>query len=102
MAFHCPHYTMIIDHEISDLHCEDLEGEVIEPFNGFNELELEDTSKNKEISSPTIAIMRCILSTPLESDTWKRTSILHTFIQCKRKKCKFVINEGSTMNILAK
>ncbi|XP_022852355.1 uncharacterized protein LOC111373989 [Olea europaea var. sylvestris] len=49
-----------------------------------------------------ISVMRCILSTPIDSDSWKRTSIIYTFIPCNSRSCKLVIDGGSTMNVVSK
>ncbi|GAV69007.1 hypothetical protein CFOL_v3_12508, partial [Cephalotus follicularis] len=33
---------------------------------------------------------------------WKRTTIFHTFIQCGERSCKFVIDNGSCINVVSK
>ena len=46
--------------------------------------------------------MRDILSTPNNNDSWKRTSIFHTFIPLNKKSCKLVIDGGISMNVISK
>ena len=47
-------------------------------------------------------MVRCVLSTIVDNDNWKHTSIFHTVIQSGDKKCKLVINGGSSMNVVSK
>ena len=47
-------------------------------------------------------MVRCVLSTTVDNDNWKRTSIFHTVIQSGYKKCKLVIDGGSSMNVVSK
>ena len=49
-----------------------------------------------------VGVVRCVLSTTIDNDNWKRTSIFHTVIQSGDKKCKLVINGGSSMNVVSK
>ena len=43
-----------------------------------------------------------MLSTIVDNDNWKHTSIFHTVIQSGDKKCKLVINGSSSMNVVSK
>ena len=43
-----------------------------------------------------------MLSTTIDNGNWKRTSIFHTVIQSGDKKCKLVIDGGSSMNVVSK
>ena len=43
-----------------------------------------------------------MLSTTIDNDNWKRTSIFHIIIQSGDKKCKLVIDRGSSMNMVSK
>ena len=43
-----------------------------------------------------------MLSTTVDNDHWKRTSIFHTVIHSGDKKCKLVIDGGSSMNVVSK
>ena len=47
-------------------------------------------------------MVRRVLSTTVDNDNWKCTSIFHTIIQSADKKCKLVIDEGSSMNVVSK
>ena len=47
-------------------------------------------------------MVRCVLSTTVDNDNWKRTSIFHTVIQSRDKKCKLVIDGGSSINVVSK
>ena len=49
-----------------------------------------------------IDLVRCVLSTAVDNDNWKRTSIFHTVIQSRDNKCKLVIDGGSSMNVISK
>ncbi|CAL8114179.1 unnamed protein product [Prunus armeniaca] len=46
--------------------------------------------------------MRCIYSAPALPDSWKHTSIFHTYVPCNNQTCKLVIDGGSTMNVISK
>ncbi|KAF7808269.1 putative mitochondrial protein [Senna tora] len=35
------------------------------------------------------------------SDSWKRTSIFHTFVKCGNKVCKLVVDGGSSRNVVS-
>ena len=43
-----------------------------------------------------------MLSTIIDNDNWKRIGIFHTIIQSGDKKCKLVIDGGSSMNVVSK
>ena len=47
-------------------------------------------------------MVRYVLSTTVDDEIWKRTSIFHTIIQSGDKKCKLVIDRGSSMNVVSK
>ena len=47
-------------------------------------------------------MVRCVLSTTVDNDNWKRTSIFHTAIHSGDKKCKLVIDGGSSLNMVFK
>ena len=49
-----------------------------------------------------VAVVRCVLSTTISNDNWKRASNFHTIIQSGDKKCKLVIDRGSSMNVVSK
>ena len=47
-------------------------------------------------------MVRCVLSTTVDNNHWKRTSIFHIVIKSGDKKCKLVIDGGSSMNVVSK
>ena len=47
-----------------------------------------------------MGVVRCVLSTTVDNGNWKRTSIFHTVIQSGDKKCKLVIDDGGSMNVV--
>ena len=49
-----------------------------------------------------VGVVRCVLSTTVDNDDWKRISIFHTVIQSGDKKFKLVIDQGSSMNMVSK
>ena len=49
-----------------------------------------------------VGVVRCVLSTTVDNDNWKCTSIFHIVIQSGVKKCKLVIDGGSSMNVVSK
>ena len=49
-----------------------------------------------------VGVVRCVLSTIVDNDNWKRTSIFYTIMQSGDKKCKLVIDGGSSMNVVSK
>ena len=49
-----------------------------------------------------VTVVRCVLSTTVDNDNCKRTSIFHSIIQSGDKKCKLVIDGGSSMNVVYK
>lgn len=54
------------------------------------------------VNEGDLCVIHCILSTPKESDAWKRTSIFHTFVPISGKTCKLVIDRGSSINVVSK
>ena len=49
-----------------------------------------------------VGVVRSVLSTTVDNNHWKRTSIFHTVIQSGDRKCKLVIDGGSSMNVVSK
>ena len=47
-------------------------------------------------------MIRCILTTPNNNNSWKRTSIFHTFIPLNKKSSKLVIDGVSFINVISK
>ena len=48
-----------------------------------------------------LGVVRCLLTNPVMSDEWKRTTIFYTLIRCGETLMKMVIDDGSTMNVVA-
>ncbi|KAI9185053.1 hypothetical protein LWI28_003722 [Acer negundo] len=94
------HRTLIIGQEYDNYYPPDLTDEVIEPIEDIHDLDLEADLDNREFEGQ-LHMMKCIFTKSVSADTWKRTSVFHTFIQCKGKSYKLVIDGGSTMNIVS-
>ena len=94
---HCPQHALALDVEQSSL--EDEEDQIVDPlyYSGDEDDLHEDCDNNA-----CVGVVRCMLSTTVDNDHWKRTSIFHTVIQSGDKKCKLVIDEGSSMNVVSK
>ncbi|KAF7839637.1 putative mitochondrial protein [Senna tora] len=56
---------------------------------------------NQLSGSGFLNVMRCLLSNPIPQDSWKRTSIFHTFVKCGNKVCKLVVDGGSSRNVVS-
>ena len=56
----------------------------------------------KTVMMKRVGVGRCVLSTIVGNDNWKRTNIFHTIIQSRDKKCKLVIDGSSLMNVISK
>ena len=78
---------------------ENEEDQIINPldYSGDEDDLLEDCDKDA-----CVGVVRCVLSTTVDNDHWKPTSIFHTVIQSGDKKCKLVIDVGSSMNVVSK
>ena len=88
IASRCPQRALALDVEQSSL--EDEEDQIVDPldyFGGEDDLH-EDCDDNE-----CVGVVRCVLSTTIDNDNWKRTSIFHIVIQSGNKKCKLVIDE---------
>ena len=78
---------------------ENEEDQLIDPLDYFGD---EDDLHEDYDEDVYVGVVRCVLSTTVDNDNWKRTSIFHTIIQSGDKKCKLVIDEGSSMNVVSK
>ena len=97
IASRCPQRTLALDVEHSSL--EDEEDQIVDPldYSGDENDPHEDCDDDV-----CVGVVRCVLSTTVDNNNWKRTSIFHTVIQSGDKKCKLVIDEGSSMNVVSK
>ena len=97
IASRCPQPALALDFEQSSLEAE--EDKIVDPldYSGDEDDLHEDCDEDECVS-----VVRCVLSTTIDNDNWKRTSIFHTIIQSEDKKCKLVIDGGSSMNVISK
>ena len=78
---------------------EDEEDPIVDPLNYSSSVD--DLHEDCDVEE-CVGVVRCVLSTTIDNDNWKRTSIFHTIIQSGDKKCKLVIDGGSSMNVVSK
>ena len=97
IASRCPQRTLALDVEQSILGNE--EDQIIDPLDYSGD---EDGPHENCDEDACVGVVRCVLSTTIDNDHWKRTSIFHTVIQSGDKKCKLVIDGGSSMNVVSK
>ena len=96
IASRCPQRALALDVEQSNLEDED---QIVDPLDySGGEDDLHDNCDAKAC----VGVVRCVLSTPVDNDNWKRASIFHTIIHSGAKKCKLVIDGGSLMNVVSK
>jgi hypothetical protein len=51
---------------------------------------------------PRLIIVRCALTLPKESEDWRRSNILHTYVKCGGStNCKVIIDSGSCINAVS-
>ncbi|XP_022876875.1 uncharacterized protein LOC111395090 [Olea europaea var. sylvestris] len=99
IASRCPHRTLTVNQEPLLPTPKIDECFTVDPIDHSHE-DLEQLECHVE-DEVVVSIMRCILSTPVNSHSWKRTSIFHTYIPCNSSFCKLVIDGGSTMNAIS-
>ena len=97
IASHCPQRELALDVEWSSL--QDEEGQIVDPLDYSGD---EDDLHEDYDDDACVGVVQCVLSTTVDNDNWKRTSIFHTVIQSGDKKCKLVIDGGSSMNVVSK
>ena len=56
----------------------------------------DDSLLNKDY----LLVMRCIFSTPNDSNSWKRTSIFHNIILVNRKSCKLAFDGDCSKKVI--
>ena len=88
---------MALDIEHGSL--ENEEDQIVDPLDYSSD---EDDLHEDCDDDACVGVVRCMLSTTVDNDYWKRTSIFHTVIQSGDKKCKLVIDGGSSMNVVSK
>ena len=87
IASRCPQYALALEVEQSSL--EDEEDHIVNPLNYSSD---EDDLHEDCDDEVCVGVVRCVLSTTVDNDNWKRTSIFHTVLQSGDKKCKLVID----------
>ena len=97
MASRCPQRALALDVEQSNL--EDEEDQTVDPLDYSSD---EDNLHEDCDDDACVGVVRCVLSTTVDNDNWKRTTIFHTVIHSGNKKCKLVIDGGSSMNVVSK
>ena len=78
---------------------EDEEDQIVDPLNYSGD---EDDLHEDCDDEACIGVVRCVLSTTVDNDIWKHTTIFHTVILSGDKKYKLVIDGGSSMNVVSK
>ena len=97
IASRCPQRALALDVEQSIL--ENEEDQIVDPLDYSGD---EDDLHESCDEDACVSVVRSMLSTTVDNDHWKRTSIFHTVIQSGDKKCKIVIDGGSSMNVVSK
>lgn len=93
IAARCPQRALALEHESSDL--PESEDQVVDPLEySGDEDEMGDSL---EVDDKHVNVVRCILSTAVDNDEWKRTNIFHTYIKCGERTCKLVIDGCSPL-----
>ena len=93
----CPQRALALNVEHSSL--EDEEDQIVDHSDYSSD---EDYLREDCDDEACVGVVRCVLSTTVDNDHWKRTSIFHTVIQNEDKKCKLVINRGRSINVVSK
>ena len=97
IASRCHQRALALDVEQSSL--EDEENQIVDPLDYSGD---EDDLHEDCDDEACVGVVRCVLSTTVDNDNLKRTSIFHTVIQSGDKKCKLVIDKGSSMSVVSK
>ena len=97
IASHCPQRALALDVEHSSL--EDEDDQIVDHLDYSGD---EDDIREDRDDDVCVGVVRCVLSTTVDNDNWKCTSIFQTIIQSGDKKCKLVIDGGSSMNVVSK
>ena len=97
IASRCSQRALALDVEHGSL--ENEEDQIIDPLDYSDD---EDDLHEDCDQDACVGVVRCVLSTTIDNDNWMRTSIFHTIIQSGDKKCKLVIDGGSSMNMVSK
>nr|DAD36548.1 TPA_asm: hypothetical protein HUJ06_007189 [Nelumbo nucifera] len=100
VASRCPNRILTIGTDVEEsFEGEDVE-QVVESLEEPSDTEFEEDQGC--IDDHHLSVMRCILSTPTETDDWKRTSTFQAYFKCGDVVCKVVIDGGSSINVVSK
>lgn len=80
-----PHRTLALEHEPID--CED---EIVEPEGNYEDLV--DVENSLLQGDSHLRVVRCLLSNPVASEEWKRTTIFYTLARSGDTLMKLVID----------
>ncbi|KAH7865207.1 hypothetical protein Vadar_003673 [Vaccinium darrowii] len=97
-AARCPLRTLIVGNDEDDPQGEGGAPHVVEPLDPCDS---EEECEELDVDT-SLHVMRCIVNTFADTETWKRTNIFHTYVQSGDKVCKLVIDGGSSMNVVSK
>ena len=100
IASRCPHRTLLLENQSGVLE-EATDTDIVEPLECPSDIEEETLVEGSCQDSTPLNVMRCLLANPMPNDSWKRTSIFHTFVKCGGKVCKLVIDGGSSRNVVS-
>ena len=78
---------------------EDEEDQIVDPLDYSSD---EDDVHEDCDDEACVGVVRCVLSTTINNDNWKSINIFHIVIQSGVKKCKLMIDGGSSMNVVSK
>ena len=96
-ASECLHRTLALEHESREPL--KLEEEVHDPEGGFKDLVHVENNFHNDAH---LRVFRRLLTNPVVKDEWKRTIIFYTIVRCRKTYMKMVIDDGSTINVVAK
>ncbi|KAF7810704.1 Transposon Ty3-I Gag-Pol polyprotein [Senna tora] len=100
IASRCPHRALILENQSGVLE-EATDTDIVEPLECPSDIDEEIIAEEPSQGSGFLNVMRCLLSNPVPQDSWKRTSIFHTFVKCGNKVCKLVVDGGSSRNVFS-
>jgi hypothetical protein len=49
-----------------------------------------------------LGVVRYALTQPEGTEDWRRTTIFHTYIKCRDKRCKIIINNESCIDVVSR
>jgi hypothetical protein len=58
-------------------------------------------SISTQIKTIRLGVVRCALTQPKRTKDWRRTAIVYTYIKCRDKGCKIIIDSGCCINAVS-